>query len=96
MKLACDTVIETCSDGKQKITFIDCHVCRIGTVHTKVSDKKRILCGDGTTAHNCGNNRNMGLFYYLGKDLLCVGDVHTATRQKEGLFRFLEHLEGTF
>ncbi len=58
MEFACDTVVKTGSDGKQKIAFIHCHICGISAVHTKISDKQRILCGDGATSHNGCDNRN--------------------------------------
>ena len=39
VELAGDTVVETGSDGEQEVTVADCHVCSIGTMHSKVSDE---------------------------------------------------------
>ena len=39
VELAGDTVVETGSDGEQEVAVADCHVCSIGTMHSKVSDE---------------------------------------------------------
>ncbi len=65
MKLSGDTVIKTCSDGEKQIAVADCHICCISTMHAKVSDKKRMFCGDSAASHNGCDNRNLSLFNYL-------------------------------
>ena len=96
MELACDTVVKTGSDGKQKIAFIHCHICGISTMHTKISDKQRVLCGDGTTSHNGCDNRNLSLLNNLGKNLLGAGNNHTAAGKKQRFFCLLKHFESSF
>ena len=95
VKLTSDTVIETGSDGEQEITFIYSHICRIGTMHTKISDEQRVFGGDSTTSHNGSNYRYFCLFNNLGKNLLCMGDIYTTACKKQRFFCFLEHFQGT-
>ena len=95
MELACDTVVKTGSDGKQKIAFIYCHICGISAVHTKISDKQRVLCGNGATSHNGCDNRDLSFLNNLGKNLLRAGNDHTAASKKQRFFGLLQHFEGT-
>ena len=65
-------------------------------MHTEISDKQRILCGDGTTSHNCSDNRYLSFFNNLGKDLLGMRDIYAAACKKQRFFCLLKHFQGTF
>ena len=78
MEFSCDSVIESCSDGKEYITVAYCHICSISTMHTKVSDIKRMVSRNGTFAHYGCDNRYFCFFYYFPEDFVGAGDYYTA------------------
>ena len=82
VKLSCDSVIESGSDGEKYITIADCHVCCISSVHTKVSDKERMVCRDSAFSHYCCNDRDICFLYYFTEDFVSAGDYNTAASQE--------------
>ena len=89
MEFAGNTIIKTCANREQEITVGDCHICCICTMHTEISDKKRMSGGNGTTSHNCSNDWYLSLFYNRGKDVIGICNIDTAACQKKRFFCFL-------
>ena len=79
MQLSCDTVIETCSDREQKVTFTDCHIRSICAMHSKISYIKRVICRNCSTSHDRCNDRNFCLLYNFCKHVIRTGNIHTAS-----------------
>ena len=94
MELPGDPVIEPCSDGEQKVTFIHRHIAGISTVHSQVADIKRMICGNGPPAHNGGHHRDVGLLHHLCEFRPGMGDIDAAPRQEQRLLRLAQHLDG--
>ena len=82
MKFSGDSVIESGSDGEQHIAVADCHICCIGTMHTKVSDVERMVCGDRAFSHYGCDNRYFCLFHYFPENFMGAGDYYTAACQE--------------
>ena len=69
-------------DGKEDIAVADCHVCSIGTVHTEISDEKRVVGRDGTFSHYSSDYRDVCFFYYLTEDFVGTGDYNSAAGEE--------------
>ena len=82
MEFSGDSVIESGSDGKEDIAVADCHVCSIGTVHTEISDEKRVIGRDGTFSHYSSDYRDVCFFYYLTEDFVGTGDYDSAAGEE--------------
>ena len=94
MKLSGNTVIKSGSDRKQYIAVAYCHIGGVGSVHSQISHKQRMISRNGSPPHNCSYYRYLGLLYYLGEDFSGSGNVYSASCQEKRTFCFLEHLYG--
>ena len=96
MKLSGDTVIKSGSDRKEYIAVAYGHIGSIGSMHSQISYKKRMVSGNGSPAHNCRYYRHLGLFHYLSENFIRSGDIYSAACQKQRTFCFLQNLNGFF
>ena len=85
MKLSCDSVVKTCSDGKKYVTIAYSHIGCICTVHAKVSNKKRMVGRNCTSSHNSSYNRNAGFFHYFLEYLISMGNIDSAACKEKWL-----------
>ena len=96
VEFSCDTVVETGTNGKQNVTVADCHICCVSAVHTKVSNKKRMVGRDSASSHDSGYDRDICLFYNFKENVIGAGNVDTASCQEKRSFGFAKGLDGTF
>ena len=68
-----NTIVKSCSDGKKHVTFTDCHIGCIFSMHTAVADIQRMRRRNCAFAHDGCDNRDI---FFLCKCLQC----HIGTR----------------
>ena len=78
MYLSGNPIIESCSNRKQKITFTDCHICRICSMHAQISDKQWVIRRNGPSSHDRCHYRNLCDVYNFRKYLGCIGNLDAA------------------
>lgn len=59
INLTGNTVIKTCSNRKQQVTFTDCVICGIASMHSNISNIQFMICWKCPFSHNGCNNRNL-------------------------------------
>ena len=96
MKLSCDSVVKTCSNGKKYVTIAYSHVGCICTVHAKVSNKKRMVGRNCTSSHNSSYNRNTGFFHYFLEYLIGMGNIDSAACKEKWLLCLGKCFDRTF
>ena len=93
MEFSRNTVIKTGSDGKQKVTVAHRHIGSVSSVHAQIPHKERMICGNGSPAHDSRHHRHFHLFHNFRKNLICPCDAQTASCQKQWPLRLLEHFQ---
>ena len=91
MQFPGNAVIESGTNGKQKITVVYRHICCVRPMHTKVSDKKRMICRNRSAPHNGCYNRNICLLHEFRKQFLCMGDINASSRKEQRILCFAKH-----
>ena len=63
IQITSNAIVKTGSDGKKHITLCNCNIRRIFSMHSTVSDIKRMCRRNCAFSHNCCYNRYIFLFH---------------------------------
>ena len=93
MQFSGNTVIKSGTDGEKEIAFTHSHIGSIGTVHSKIADKERVIGRNRTSSHNRCHHRNICDLSKFAKACIGSGNINTSARKEQRAFCFTEHLD---
>ena len=86
IQISCNTVVKSCSDRKKHITFADCHICCVFSMHTAVSYIERMARRDRTFPHDRCDHRDLHLLRQCEQFVIRMCDIDTSSGKDQ---RFL-------
>ena len=91
VELARDPVVESRPEGDEQITLLQSADCRYGAVHSGHTHVQWVAVGEGTSGHQCGDDRDTGEFGQLQELLVGMGLDDAATDVEHRLLCLDDH-----
>ena len=91
--LSRDTVIKPCPYGKEDIAVANCPICRIAAMNPYVAYIQNMRCRDCSFSHDGSDDGNARLLRKLCHFFVCMGNIHSATYEKNRPFRMAQNIE---